>query len=260
MGTFNPTNVIYDAIHSILNQTFRDFEFIIYNDGSNDLTSKQILLDIPNLDERIILIDSKFNRGLAHGLNECINISKSNFLVRMDDDDVSELNRIEVLVDFANKHPEYSVIGSAATLFDIDGDWGELVCTSKPTINDCYSANAFIHPSTLLRKSLLKNVDFYREDNRAIRLEDYDLWLRIYLNDQVGINLSDRLYKIREDKLAYRKRGFKFRIDEFRLRLHYFKFLRFRYKNLIQLFKPLLLIFIPLSIYKLLRKVQYKNR
>ena len=94
MGTHNGEKTIERAINSILSQSFSDFEFIICNDCSTDSTA-QILKDCQNKDKRIVIISNENQSGLAASLNKCIEISNGEYIARMDDDDVSHLDRFD---------------------------------------------------------------------------------------------------------------------------------------------------------------------
>ena len=254
MGTYNPTRIIYDAVHSILNQSFKEFEFIIYNDGSNDINSKEILKDISLLDKRIVLINSEINRGLAHALNECIKISKSNLLVRMDDDDISDLKRIEILFSQAQLNPTVSIIGTAANYFDEKGQWGKISPPLSPTINDILNSRSFVHASTLIRKDHLEEVNFYTEGENVNRLEDFDLWMKLYQQGRFGINIPSFLYHIREDQLAYKKRTLSFRIRELKLRIYYIEKDRLTLYRTLLIIKSFVLLVMPISLYSWIRR------
>ena len=94
MGVHNGEKTLPRAIESILNQTFADFELIICDDCSSDSTV-HVINDYIRKDDRVILIKNKSNSGLAASLNNCIKISKGEYIARMDDDDVSHAERFE---------------------------------------------------------------------------------------------------------------------------------------------------------------------
>ena len=94
MGVHNGEKTLPRAIDSILNQTFTDFELIICDDCSTDATI-QVIKDYIEKDNRVILIRNESNSGLAASLNNCINISKGEYIARMDDDDISHVDRFE---------------------------------------------------------------------------------------------------------------------------------------------------------------------
>ena len=101
MGVYNQWDgqILRDAVNSILNQTFRDFEFIIWDDGSCPEAAENVQA-LGGLDQRIIIAGREENRGLAFSLNECIRLAKGKYIARMDADDFSMPCRLERQVDF----------------------------------------------------------------------------------------------------------------------------------------------------------------
>ncbi len=106
MATYNQSNSLAVAIDSILNQTIKDIEFIIVNDGSTDNTA-QILSEHANKDPRVKIITQK-NQGLAIARNNGVAKSKSKYIAFMDSDDASAINRLEVHLDFLEKNTNFS--------------------------------------------------------------------------------------------------------------------------------------------------------
>ena len=94
MTAYNTEKYIKEAIESILNQTFKDFEFIIVDDGSTDNT-RLIIEEYAKKDRRIKILYNKKNLGIVKSLNKAIAIAKGKYIARMDSDDVSKLNRLE---------------------------------------------------------------------------------------------------------------------------------------------------------------------
>ena len=111
------------AIQSVLQQTYTDFEFIIYNDGSDAEVSAHLQKYI-KVDKRIRLIEDEVNRGLAYSLNACIDVAEGKYLARMDDDDICDPDRFMVQYDYMESHPEIAYIGCNAKLMDEKGVWG----------------------------------------------------------------------------------------------------------------------------------------
>jgi glycosyltransferase involved in cell wall biosynthesis len=95
MGVYNELNkdILMEAVNSILHQTFEDFEFIIYDDGSCP-EAATLLREVEGLDERIKLIGQDENHGLAFSLNACIDEAKGKYIARMDADDISYPERL----------------------------------------------------------------------------------------------------------------------------------------------------------------------
>ena len=97
MSAYNGEKWLNEAVDSILNQTFKDFEFIIINDGSNDRTYE--ILNSYN-DKRLRIINHKSNRGLITRLNEGLDQSNGKYIARMDADDISLPERFKIQIDF----------------------------------------------------------------------------------------------------------------------------------------------------------------
>jgi len=119
MGVYNQWDrqILLEAVNSILQQTLSDFEFIIYDDGSDEAAGVY-LQELCALDERIHLIGKEENHGLAFSLNQCIQKAKGQYIARMDADDISEPERLERQVKFLESHPEYMWCGTNTALFD----------------------------------------------------------------------------------------------------------------------------------------------
>lgn len=253
MGVYNTNNreMVKSAIDSILNQTFEDFEFIICDDGSTDGTY-ELLKELTRDDERCILIQNKSNQGLAQTLNNCIAIAKGDYVARMDADDISLKNRLEEEVTFLETHNEYALVGGNCELFDND-IYGVRKQVEKPQKKDLLFGPPFVHPSIMIRIDILKKLNGYRVCKETLRAEDYDLWMRLYEMGEKGYNLQKIIYQFREDKNAFRRRKYKYRLDEAKIRYNGFKRLGLLPKGYIYVLKPLVVGLIPQSLLAILR-------
>lgn len=126
MGVYNCKNynLLRKSVESILQQTYKDYEFIICNDGSTNNTLEE-LKKIAQSDSRIKIISYEKNRGLNHALNECLAVSQGKYIARQDDDDVSKPERLKKQVQFLDENREYAIVGTCADVFDNNGIWGE---------------------------------------------------------------------------------------------------------------------------------------
>ena len=154
MGVYNQFDEgqLHASVNSILEQSEDDFEFIIYNDGSVPQVAESIK-KLKELDDRIIIIDGKENKGLAYSLNKCIEKATGSYIARMDADDISYKERFKEQVEFLEKHPEYHWCGCNATLFDENGEWGQRIMVEAPEDKDFLKFSPFIHPSVMYRVS-----------------------------------------------------------------------------------------------------------
>lgn len=177
MSVFNGEKHLREAVDSILNQTFKDFEFLIINDGSTDGTF-EILKTYS--DSRIKIIENKKNLGLTRSLNRGLKIAKGDYIARQDADDISVNERLQIEFDFLVAHPDYAAVGSFIRVIDEKGQ--ELSTIEKPITDEeikdfLKKSNCIAHGSSLIRMSCLQDVGFY--DETFTKAQDYDLWLRL---------------------------------------------------------------------------------
>lgn len=249
MGVYNLTNrdVLEKSIFSILNQTFTDFEFIICDDGSTDNTL-EIVKDICKNDNRVIFLKNETNKGLAYVLNKCLENASGEYIARMDSDDESALNRFEKQVNFLDTHKEYGVVTSNADVFDGDVVWKEFVYSEEIAKEDFLFNNPIVHGAVMVRKSVYDKVNGYRDIPMTYRVEDYDLFMRIYSEGIKIKTLQEKLFRFREDKNALKRRKYRYRINEARVRFYGFKLLKLYPKGIIYVIKPLIVGLLPLGL------------
>lgn len=196
MSVYNGEKYLSEAIESILNQTYKNFEFLIIDDGSTD-SSKKIVKSYN--DSRIKLIENEENIGLTRSLNKGIELSKGKYIARMDADDISFPERLEKQVDFMENHEDVAVCGSWFRVID---DKGNLLSEVKTQINheflffELFFKNPMGHATTIMRKSVIEHIGRYDPD--YVRTQDYDLWFRI-------IESGYKIHNIDRILIYYRK-------------------------------------------------------
>ena len=178
MSVYNGEKYLNEAIDSILGQTFKDFEFLIVNDGSTDKTAE--ILESYN-DPRIKIINNRKNIGLTKSLNIGLRVAKGEYIARQDADDISMPERLKKEVEFLEKHRDYAVVGTFLKILNEDS---EIIFTLEKPIEDTNireflkKDNCIAHGSVMIRKTYLLNVGLYY--NEFIEeSQDYELWLRI---------------------------------------------------------------------------------
>lgn len=194
MPVYNGGNFLKDAVESILNQTYRDFEFLIINDGSVD-NSLEILKSYS--DSRIIIIDNGENKGLIYSLNKGLKLAKGEFIVRMDADDISFEDRIEKQVDFMVKNPEIGISGTYIQIFGENINQEVLKFPVNPGINKAQLlfSPCLAHPSVIIRKLIIDSHNlYYRHEYK--HAEDYDYWIEAINYTKIS-NIPEVLLKYR---------------------------------------------------------------
>lgn len=261
MGIYKMINkkaIVKLAINSILSQTYKDFEFIICDDGSNDGTYEMVQ-NLTRKDSRVILIKNDKNMGLAYSLNHCLSIAKGKYIARMDADDISMPNRLEKQINFLNEHLEYAMVGCNLLFINDSGIWGKRILAEKPTKKSFLFTSPFCHPAIVMRKEVLDKVNNYKVEKITRRAEDYDLFMRIYANGYKGYNMQEFLYQFREDDDAFKRRAYKYRLDEVQVRYRGFKALGLMPKGFLYVIKPLIVGLIPQKVLVKLRKMRQEK-
>jgi len=202
----NVERFLREAIESILNQTFRDFEFIIVDFGSTD-KSKAIAADYAVIDTRIKLHEIP-QCSVAQARNVGCFLAQGRYIAVMDADDVSLPNRLTWEIDFMLEHPEIAILGGAAEWIDAKGRplWAIDVPTEDEKIKAALQTHyPFVHTATLIRTKAFAHVGGYR--SVFTPAEDYDLGLRISEQFQCA-NLPQVVvkYRIHPRQLSWTRR------------------------------------------------------
>lgn len=196
MPVYNGEKYLREAINSILNQTYKDFELIIINDGSTD-DSRSVINEF--LDNRIIVIEQS-NNGLARTLNIGAANCKGKYIARMDQDDISDPNRFLIQFNYLESHPKISVLSCAVRYINETGvllgrsftiTWPNLI-KKKLLHYGC----VICHPGVMMRKADFDVVNGYSETIGG-RFTDYHLWVKFVNNGFKIKNLSSVLLKYR---------------------------------------------------------------
>lgn len=192
MSIFNAESYLREAIDSILNQTYRDFEFILVDDGSTD-GSAEILKERAEFDQRIRLVWNNSNVGLIHSLNRAFLMADGEFIARQDADDTSLPLRLERQVQFLDRHPEVGVLGTWMKNMEHNGEgriWKTPISDSLIRWSLLFGP-PIAHATAMIRRRILDNERTYRRE--MAHAEDYDLWSRLSERTRYA-NLPECLY------------------------------------------------------------------
>lgn len=200
MATYNDYSTIDEAIKSILNQTFKDFEFIIVDDGSTD-GSTDIVEYWSKQDDRIRVITQKNNTGLTMALNNGLNVARGKYIARQDADDISLPERLSIQLRPLKENKKLVLVASDFECILDDGEYLTTIRNSqKRNIKKkLLKQNEIVHGTAVFPR-LIGDVQVMY-DPLFKRAQDYDLWLRLTESGDVVI-LPNVLYKFR-----YRKEG-----------------------------------------------------
>lgn len=249
MGIYNCAATLPEAIESILNQTYGNWELIMCDDGSSDDTYK-IAMDYKNkYPEKIIVIRNEKNSGLNKTLNHCLEHATGEYIARMDGDDISISDRFEKEISFLENNEDYAIVSGPMIYFDENGDWGKGTSVANPEKEDFIHGTPFCHAPCMVRAEAYKAVNGYSENKKTLRAEDYDLWFRMYELGYRGHNLTEPIYKMRDDENAYSRRKFKFAVNEAYVRFTGFKRLKLPITSYVYALRPIAVGLLPKPIY-----------
>lgn len=210
------TEWLKEAIESVLNQTYQDFEFIIVDDGS-DVPIDEIVSSYD--DNRLTLLREKENRGVANALNDGLKVAKGEFVARMDADDISYPERFEKQITYLEANPNISVVGTCYETFPKKSVVKNVLA---PKYLDLLEKCCIAHPSVMFRK---KDFDkFGLKYNPSYKCEDYELWSRAIRVLEFA-NIQEVLLKYRLHETNCSNYSPEFKADVMRVRQNMLNYL-----------------------------------
>ena len=252
MSVYNNVSSVDASIQSIIDQTFSDWEMILWNDASID-GSEQKLFAWQQKDVRIKVYSNNHNAGLAASLNKALEKASGQYLARMDGDDIAFPDRLQKQVGFLDIHPQYAFVSAGCVLFDGQGEWGTRFGKETPEKRDFLWGSAFLHPATVFRRDALLDTGGYRVCRETLRTEDYDLFMRMYAKGYIGYNIHEPLLYYFESRIP-KPVKYTFRCSEARIRYQGFKLLGLMPKGWLYVIKPLLVGLLPGQLKRRLQK------
>lgn len=200
MSTYKePVEWLQQSIESIQKQTFTDFEFIIICDNPEHTEAVSFLKKIADEDSRIILLCNEDNIGLTRSLNKGLQIARGKYVARMDADDISDCNRLQIQYDFMEEHSDITICGTGRKV--LAGNKKSKKRYNTYTTHDEIMSvflliSAFLHPSVMFRREMIEGGMTY--DEAAECAEDFDLWERM-------MECGCRFANIKQPLISYRE-------------------------------------------------------
>lgn len=198
LPVYNSEKYLAESIESIINQTFSDFELIIINDASTD-GSREIALKYASKDKRILVIENKYEKGLYGALNSGLELCNADYIARVDGDDINELNRLEIQINFLKENPDISIVGSGYQLFGNGSNRKIFHPSSSVKLAWKFLTNTyFCHPSVMFRSSILQTINQYPK----VTCEDFAFFSKI-IQEHKGRNIKKILVHYRQHGTNY---------------------------------------------------------
>ena len=189
---YNEGACIEKSLQSVVNQSYRNIEILVFTDGCTDNTVG-VVKKLSDLDSRIILLESKENVGKGKGRNTAMENAKGDLLAIFDADDYMHPTRIEKQVKFFQENPEISILGTQLNY--IDKNSGKKNITHFPTTHSeiwkaPFRSIPLANPSAMIRKKVFEAVRFKEE---LLFAQDYDLWFQSHNQGFRFANLEEVL-------------------------------------------------------------------
>jgi glycosyltransferase involved in cell wall biosynthesis len=196
---YNAENFIYDALQSVINQSYKNLEILLIDDGSTDSSISKIS-SLIEMDNRINIITNEVNLGLIKTLNKGVSLAKGNFIARMDADDLSENTRIEKQLKVFLEDVTIDILGTKASPIDIKGNpIPNESCTyleAETLKTSALFTQPFFHGSVMAKAEVLKKNSYSESFKHS---EDFELWNRLSAKNYKLANLNEPLYLYRQN-------------------------------------------------------------
>jgi glycosyltransferase involved in cell wall biosynthesis len=226
MPCFNAEDTLDEAMESLACQTMPDFEVIAVDDGSGDATP-EILREWAKRDRRVQVI-SQPHQGIVVALNKGLRACKTNYIARMDSDDRSHPDRLKKQVAHLKDHPSAALVGCQVRAYPHEGvrrgfliyiTWQNSLLSDEDIRREMFIESPITHPSVIFRREWVERVGGYQDHGWA---EDYDLWLRLYLEGAQFAKLGEVLLDWREGPDRLTRRDNRYSLENFlRAKAHY---------------------------------------
>lgn len=256
IGIYNCASTLVEALDSLYAQTYQNFKIILCEDGSSDNTY-QVAKDYALKHDNIVLIKNEKNMGLNYTLNHCLEYADTEYVARMDGDDVSLPTRFEKEINFLDSHPEYAVVSGPMIYFDEKGDFRIGKGRGEIKKEHFIHGTPICHAPCMARTDVIKAVGGYTVDDKLLRVEDYHLWFKVFASGYKLYSLKDPVYKMRDDRGAKRRRNWKTRRNGFYVRHIGFKMIGIPWYYQIYSLRPILVYLTPSFIYDFFHKRRY---
>lgn len=254
MGIYNCAPTLQEALNSLYAQTYQNFKVILCDDGSKDETLKIAEENARLHPDKVIVLINERNMGLNYTLNQCLKYADSEYIARMDGDDICDPTRFEKEINFLDTHPEYSLVSTPMYYFDDQGVFRIGKGGGEPQLRSFVKKSPFCHAPCMARTEAFKKVGGYSDFELVQRVEDYHLWMKLYMEGYKGYMLEEPLYSMRDDRNATIRRNLKARRNESYVKYQIWKNFKLPFWMIIYCLRPLLVAMIPNSIYTYLHK------
>lgn len=208
MGIYNCAPTLAEALDSLLDQTYQGFKVVMCDDGSSDKTLEVAGQYVDRYPGKFILIRNERNMGLNFTLNRCLEYADTEYVARMDGDDLSLPERFAEEIGFLDSNVGFHIVSTPMIYFDDNGEFRRGSGGYEVVKKDFLKGAPFCHAPCMVRTEAYRNVGGYTVSRELLGVEDYHLWFKMYAAGYRGVMLDRPLYMMRDDRNAASRRTF----------------------------------------------------
>lgn len=257
MGIYNCADTLVEALDSLYAQTYQNFKIVLCEDGSSDNTY-EVAKAYADKHDNIKLVRNEKNKGLNITLNHCLEYADTEYVARMDGDDLSKPDRFEKEIKFLDEHPEYAVVSTAMDYFDNHGVFMTGRGQGEIKKEHFLRGTPICHAPCMARTKVIRAVGGYSVDEKLLRVEDYHLWFKVFAAGYKLYSMDEPLYQMRDDRNAVARRTWKGYVNVFRVMRSGFKMIGLPWYYQFYSLRPIIIGLLPIWLYNQLHR--RKNR
>lgn len=260
MACYNCEKTMRKSIDSVLEQTYTNWVMICCDDGSTDGTWQVLNEYKEQHPDKFVLIQNDGNKKLPYSLNHCLKYVETDFVARMDADDWNLPERFEKEIAYLKNNPDISIVGTNAEVYDGHSMSGYIIKPENPDGTTLLNTNPFNHASIMTYKRVYEALGGYSVDESAIRVEDLELWFRLFAAGYKAHNIQEFLFVYYDDQEAYKRRTLQSRINGARVKSKGLKRLGYRGWACIKPYIGICKYFVPSFIYYRIHKKRLNSK
>lgn len=259
MAIYNCAPTLTEALDSLLSQTYKGFKVILCDDCSTDNTVEIAMRYVKKYPNIFSLIKNDKNLKLPASLNRCLEYADTEYVARMDGDDISKPTRFQKEINFLDSHPEYALVSCNLECFNENGVFMKKTFEEEPNCRTFIYDTPFAHAPVMIRTKVLNEVAGYTVEKWTQRGQDTHLWAKIMSSGHKGYNIQEELYMMRDDRAAYKRRSFKQGLYAVKRGYEIFNLVKVPKRYYYRLLRPVIVASAPLFIYDFLHKWKRRN-
>ena len=249
MAIYNCAPTLVDALDSLMAQTFQEFKVVLCDDCSIDDTYKIAKEYVSRYPDKFVLLRNETNKKLPYTLNRCLEYADTEYVARMDGDDLSKPERFKREIDFLDSNPQYALVSCPMEFFNEAGVFMTGKAEEIPTKRTFIYDTPFAHAPVMIRTKIMREVGGYTVASWTQRGQDVHLWAKIMSQGYFGYNIQEVLYMMRDDLAAYKRRTIKHAVLSLKRGYEIYKLVKIPKRYYYRLLRPLIVTAAPRVIY-----------